>query len=146
MNLIVKTTTLFLLGCTLICSTESTASAQDAERVFNRCVERIHQITERVTNAQRETLRECLPRIKRLLDMGEIEEARYVARRCIGKLDSLTEAGIGALRETCRPCLERLRELKAYRLAERLSRICEESAQQLNQQNRRARNAIVDLF
>ncbi len=146
MNLIAKTTTLFLLGCLLICSTESTSSAQDAEAVFHRCVERIQQINERVTNAQLETLQECVPRIRRLLSMGEIEEARQVARRCIGKLDSLTEAGIGALRETCRPCLERLRELKAYRLAERLSRICEESAQQLNQQNRRARNVIVELF
>jgi len=141
-----RITTLFLLGCTLICCTESNASAQDAEAVFRRCVERINQINERVTNAQRETVRECVPRIRRLLEMGEIEEARHVARRCIAKLDSITDSGLQALRDTCGPCLERLRRLKAYRLAERLARICEENAHQLKHQNRRAQNIIRELF
>ena len=146
MTFIVKTTTALLLGCILICCTESNVIAQDAEVVFNRCVHRLGQINESVTNAQRRTLRECVPRIKRLLEMGEIEEARHVAQRCRARLDSLAERGIGALRDTCRPCLQRLRELEAYALARRLLERCQTHAQQLAQQNQRAKNIISELF
>lgn len=146
MAFLAKTASLLLLGCILISCTESKAAADDAEAVFRRCVERVNQINDRVTNAQRETLRECLPRIRRLLAEGSYQDARNLARRCIGKLESLTDAGVQALRETCFPCVRRLRELEAYRLAERLSRICAENAQQLHQQNKRAKNAILELF
>lgn len=146
MALITKTTTLALLGCILICCTESTATAQDAESVFRHCVEHLDQINERTTNAQHETLLTCVPRIKRLIEAGEIEKARHAARRCIAKLDSLTEAGTIALHEACHRCVRALNELKAFRLAERLTRICREHVEQLKKQNRRAKKIIIELF
>ena len=88
----------------------------------------------------------CVTVIDRLLEMGEFQEARLAAQRCRARLNLSTERGTRALRETCQPCLETLRELKALRLARRLSDRCEANAQQLAQQNERAQNAINGLF
>ena len=146
MTFIVKTTTSLLLGCILTCCTSSNAVAQNANTVFNRCANKIDQINRNVTEAQRETVETCITTIDRLLEMGKFEEARQTARRCSNRLDSLTERGTRALRETCQPCLETLRELGALNLARRLQARCEENAEQLAQQNRRAQNAIDELF
>ena len=78
--------------------------------------------------------------------MGKFEEARKAAQQSSNRLDSLTERGTRSLRETCQPCLETLRKLEAFDLAKRLQDGCETNAQQLEQQNQRAQNAIDELF
>lgn len=146
MTSITKTATSLLLGCILICCTNSSATAQDADTVAKRCANRLDQINANVSDAQRRTVNACVSAIERLLEAGEFTEARQTAQRCRARLDSITERGTRALRETCQPCLETLRELEAFDLARRLSDLCESNAQQLSEQNRRAQNIINQLF
>lgn len=146
MIFVAKTTTSLLLGCILICCTHSSATAQDADAVVKRCTNKLNQINEGVSEAQRRTVQTCVPAIERLIEAGKLAEARQAAERCRTSLDSSTERGTRALRETCNPCVRTLRELKAFGLARRLSKLCESNAQQLVRQNRRAQNIINELF
>ena len=146
MIFVAKTTTSLLLGCILICGTNANATAQDADAVAKRCTNKLNQINEGVSEAQRQTVQTCVTAIERLIEAGKLVEARQAAERCRTSLDSSTERGTRALRETCNPCVRTLRELKAFALARRLSKLCESNAQQLVRQNRRAQNIINELF
>ena len=148
MIVIAKTTASLLLGCILICCTNANATAQDADAaaVAKRCTNRLNEITEGVSEAQRQAVQTCVPGIERLIEAGKLAEARQAALRCRTSLDSSTARGTRALRETCQPCVRTLRGLKAFDLAQRLSDLCESNAQQLLRQNLRAQNIISELF
>ncbi len=146
MRLFSRYSAVMLLSLIMTWGVCSSAVAQDAEVIFNRCKMKIQEITQRTTNAQTETVRTCAPIITELLAQGNNEEAHRVARRCLATVDEITAAGTQNLRRTCRECVEMLRRLNAIELAERLTNLCEASIRKLNEQQRRARRLIEELF
>ncbi len=138
---------LVLAALTVSLAAPANVAGQDNPNViFNRCTQRLQQISERTTNAQREIVRECVPVIEELLMNGEFLRARAVAERCINRINEVTEDGLRALHATCEECIQALRRLEAYALANRLEQICQEHAARIRNSRERAVNRIRSLF
>jgi hypothetical protein len=71
--------------------------------------------------------RECVARIRRLLDEGKTDDARALAEQCISDLYAHTDECYLVLQEQCEWCIDILvREYEAPDLAEKMARACEE--------------------
>lgn len=116
------------------------------EHVFERCVREVRHAVHRCTTANEETTKECLRKIRVLLENGEEERARAVARDCIEVIENRTQRCVRYVRAECQQCIEVLLEMEAPELARKLRSICEHAVEKLHANARRAINAIRSAF
>ncbi len=138
----------FLLGATVLGFGGQTARAQDpdADAIFERCVAKVRKAVTRCTNANTETTKECLRKIRYLLRVGHEERARALAARCIEEIEVRTRHCVRHIKATCEECIDVLLRIGAPELARRLHRICHNAVDEVNHNARHGIHAIRSAF
>lgn len=120
--------------------------ARHPVQLFEKCVESVRHLVSRCDNRTKETVQECVPRIKRLLNAGKREEAKRLARKCTTKIERQSNQCVDLVKQRCERCINALLDMGAPRLAHRLREICADSIEHLRTSERRAIRIIRQLF
>jgi len=116
------------------------------EQVAKRCVDSITRLADRCVEANKDTTRECVLKIRELLGQGEREEARHVARHCMKVIKDRTDDCADAIHRRCRHCIRLLLRLHAPELARRLHTTCGHVIDHVRNSQRRSFQTIKSQF
>lgn len=118
------------------------ARAHSPEELARRCAAAVNATVERCTKASAKDTRECVQKIRRLLQAGNREGARRVAAACIEKAENRAEACGKHVRRICNACIKRLRELNQPQLARRVATVCSDALEKLRSNLAREKRII----
>ena len=133
-------------GLALALPDETNAQRPDPDQIAAHCVRSVKQLSDRCVEANADTARDCIRKIKRLLEAGERHEAAHVARRCVHRIHLQSDNCVEAIHEHCRRCIDVLTELGAHELARHVRQACLRSIDRVRDSERRAVHAIGELF
>ncbi len=122
------------------------AQANDAEKVFRECSQRLERMTTECKAQIVAVGERCIPQIRELLRLGRREAAMELARRCIAEIDGIQARCNRAIDELCRHCVHQLNELRAPELARRFVERCQRAKASISETATRVKNAIRSLF
>ncbi len=130
----------------LLMTQATTAAANDPQAIYERCVNQVAQLVQRCEAVHRQTVEECLPQIRILLDQNKFQEARVLAGRCIEYINQTSRLCSAEIRFKCRRCYEILVQLGATQLANQLNYVCERALLAVEESRLRSIRQILAPF